>query len=179
MTSSYEINVEIDVVHGFMRGILRNTILLIDKLMPFFRSRIKDYMLGGMRVLHNTSTLPGKSGSRPQLHAHCICCVMYYHAWTEQNLEINGRADSRLAPRQLETSLQSNTVSHWLGANLESALNGSLPQPFEVIGSLIYFAASILFCYLLRWMFRCVGMAFCRIIVAVCWLATAVVSAVV
>ena len=32
------------------------------------------------------------------------------------------RADSRLAPSQWETSLQSNTVSHWLGANLESAL---------------------------------------------------------
>ena len=32
------------------------------------------------------------------------------------------RIDSRLAPSQWETSLQSNTVSHWLGANLESAL---------------------------------------------------------
>ena len=32
------------------------------------------------------------------------------------------RADSRLAPRQWETQLQSNAVSHWLGANLESAL---------------------------------------------------------
>ena len=31
-------------------------------------------------------------------------------------------ADSRLAPSQWETSLQSNTVSHWLGANPESAL---------------------------------------------------------
>ena len=31
-------------------------------------------------------------------------------------------ADSRLAPSQWETSLQSNTVSHWLGANLQSAL---------------------------------------------------------
>ena len=30
--------------------------------------------------------------------------------------------DSRLAPSQWETSLQSNGVSHWLGANLESAL---------------------------------------------------------
>ena len=30
------------------------------------------------------------------------------------------RADSRLAPSQWETSLQSNAVSHWLGANLES-----------------------------------------------------------
>ena len=31
------------------------------------------------------------------------------------------RADSRLAPSQWETSLLSNDVSHWLGANLESA----------------------------------------------------------
>ena len=33
------------------------------------------------------------------------------------------RADSRFAPSQWETSLQSNTVSHWLGANLESSLH--------------------------------------------------------
>ena len=32
------------------------------------------------------------------------------------------RADPRLAPSLWETPLQSNTVSHWLGANLESAL---------------------------------------------------------
>ena len=32
------------------------------------------------------------------------------------------RADSRFMPSQRETSLQSNAVSHWLGANLESAL---------------------------------------------------------
>ena len=31
-------------------------------------------------------------------------------------------ADSRFAPSQWETSLQSNDVSDWLGANLESAL---------------------------------------------------------
>ena len=36
--------------------------------------------------------------------------------------ETRHRADSRLAPSQWETSLQSNAVSHWLGANLESAL---------------------------------------------------------
>ena len=35
-----------------------------------------------------------------------------------------GRADSRLVPSQWETSLQSNAVSHWLGTNLESALQG-------------------------------------------------------
>ena len=32
------------------------------------------------------------------------------------------RADIRFSQSQWETSLQSNTVSHWLGANLESAL---------------------------------------------------------
>ena len=32
------------------------------------------------------------------------------------------RADSRLAPSQWETSLQSNAVSHWLGTNLEAAI---------------------------------------------------------
>ena len=32
------------------------------------------------------------------------------------------RADSRFGPNQSETSLQSNAVSHWLGASLESAL---------------------------------------------------------
>ena len=32
------------------------------------------------------------------------------------------RAGSRLAPSQWEASLQSNVVSHWLGANLESDL---------------------------------------------------------
>ena len=33
------------------------------------------------------------------------------------------KADSRLAPSQRKTSLQNNTVSHWMGANLESALS--------------------------------------------------------
>ena len=34
----------------------------------------------------------------------------------------NIRADSRIAPSQWETPLQSNAVCHWLGANLEIAL---------------------------------------------------------
>ena len=43
------------------------------------------------------------------------------------NMREKGRADSRLAPSQWETSLQSNTVSHWLGANLESTLERYTP----------------------------------------------------
>ena len=41
----------------------------------------------------------------------CYFCCDIYH-----------KADSRFAPSQWETALQSNTVSHWLGASLESAL---------------------------------------------------------
>ena len=37
-------------------------------------------------------------------------------------LRRDDRGESRLAPSQWETSLQSNAVSHWLGANLDSAL---------------------------------------------------------
>ena len=33
------------------------------------------------------------------------------------------KAESRSEPSQWETLLQSNTISHWLGTNLESALN--------------------------------------------------------
>ena len=39
------------------------------------------------------------------------------------------RSDSRLAPSQWETLLQSNAVSHWLGTNLESSLK--LNQPWD------------------------------------------------
>ena len=42
-------------------------------------------------------------------HQYCIQCAEL-------------RADTRLAPSQWETSLQSNAVSHWLDANLESAV---------------------------------------------------------
>ena len=35
----------------------------------------------------------------------------------------NAFSESRFAPSQWETALQSNDVSHWLGANLDSALS--------------------------------------------------------
>ena len=54
--------------------------------------------------------------------------VLFVFSWVRPAvpLQVQGRADSRLAPSQWETALQSNAVSHWLGANLESALQGSL-----------------------------------------------------
>ena len=47
----------------------------------------------------------------------CVYSLVVAHTSSSVN-----RADSRLGPGQWETSLQSNAVSHWLGANLESAL---------------------------------------------------------
>ena len=46
--------------------------------------------------------------------------------WRSRNgkriCQLENRADCRLAPSQWEISLKSNAVSHWLGANLKSAL---------------------------------------------------------
>ena len=41
---------------------------------------------------------------------------------------MENRTDPRFAPSQWETLLQSNAVSHWLGANLESALENAFPD---------------------------------------------------
>ena len=53
-----------------------------------------------------------------------VCNISH---WPRTCPVIDTTADFRLAPSQWETSLQSNAVSHWLGANLKSALdtNGS------------------------------------------------------
>ena len=55
----------------------------------------------------------------------CFWCRML-HCYYQTNLlcmqGIIYRADSRFEPSQWETLLQSNAISHWLGANLESAL---------------------------------------------------------
>ena len=45
------------------------------------------------------------------------------------------RADSRLAPSQWQTWLQSNAVSHWLGTNLESALCMQSSGNIGILGS--------------------------------------------
>ena len=42
--------------------------------------------------------------------------------WSDDLDNTEAGYDCRLAPSQWETPLQSNAVSHWLGANLESAL---------------------------------------------------------
>ena len=45
--------------------------------------------------------------------------------WYACHLHNMTRADSKFAPSQWETALLCNDVSHWLGANLESALYDS------------------------------------------------------
>ena len=73
------------------------------------------YSIPGFSIYQSRNSNCGDSKS----HMYCI----YQGTW----------ADSRLAPSQWETLLQSNTVSHWLGASLESALwyMGSLQAIFH------------------------------------------------
>ena len=50
-------------------------------------------------------------------------CQMGANLWTQEYRVVQwSRAVSRFAPSQWETALLCNDVSHWLGANLESAL---------------------------------------------------------
>ena len=67
-----------------------------------------------------------------------FCCILY--------LVPSDGADSWFAPSQWETSLQSNTVSHWLGKNLESALfrdscdlSTHIQDYFPGIGVIVWF----------------------------------------
>ena len=56
----------------------------------------------------------------------CDSCKTFSSGWgvlDSFTVSLHGRSDSRFAPSQWETSFQSNDVSHWLGANLESVLH--------------------------------------------------------
>ena len=66
-----------------------------------------------------------KTAVTPLLTHWSYCHLALSHRFdvTEMVATNNHRAYSGLAPSQWETSLQSNAVSHWLGAILESALN--------------------------------------------------------
>ena len=55
------------------------------------------------------------------------------HDKAQQNTNYIYRADSWFAPSQWQTSLQSNAVSHWLGANLESALYICVHNSWDVL----------------------------------------------
>ena len=56
--------------------------------------------------------------------SHCeFACLTSKHNWNQWQ-----RADSRFVPSQWAMSLQSNAVSQWLGAYLESALNDIFHQ---------------------------------------------------
>ena len=59
---------------------------------------------------------------------------------------LTSRADSRLAPRQWKTSLQCNAVSHWLGANLESALDLPISLTHITLYIYIYIYTNITSC---------------------------------
>ena len=69
----------------------------------------------------------GEGKLRQQQVAHLLGQFQYKDHFSIYAISwmIRCRADSRLAPSQWETASQSNAISHWLGANLESALRWS------------------------------------------------------
>ena len=75
----------------------------------------KMYINGLVQDYSNSTALAMEllQWSTKPLTCKTYCCTT--RAW-------NFKADSRFAPSQWETLLQSNAVSHWLSANLESAL---------------------------------------------------------
>ena len=72
------------------------------------------------------------------LSVMCILCIFGHQTYMVHAYQYNRRVDSRFAPNQWETSLQSNTVSHWLGANLESVLKSVTRNTFLLCSSTTY-----------------------------------------
>ena len=79
----------------------------------------------GMHLLHNGPKLKLELKFwEPSQSLLCFLMMFYielgpsFISW-----HVIPKADSRFVPSQLETSLQSNAVSHWLDTNLESALH--------------------------------------------------------
>ena len=93
-------------------------------------------------------TFPWHTGAIPLCQCHyeffqCPPILLYFTnplqvtSWVASNsrrthtsgrFTVYPRFDSRLAPVQWETSLQSNAVSHWLGSSLESALTSHIDR---------------------------------------------------
>ena len=62
---------------------------------------------------------------KPLFEPNMVSLLTHISINQPQWVKSNTRADSRFAPSQWETSLQSNAVSHWLGADQGSTLNTS------------------------------------------------------
>ena len=84
------------------------------------------------------------------IHDDVVIWIYFQHYWPfvrgiHPSPSVTQTADlqlinCRLASRQWETSLQSNAVSHWLGANLESALEYITFVPLsDDWGDILYF----------------------------------------
>ena len=82
-------------------------------------------------------------------------CRLFFKALLYKMINVYCRADSRLAPSQWETSLQSNAVSHWLCTKLEPALHckhASKSHVQLVYYLLLFFLLLLLFFFFLMHM---------------------------
>ena len=70
----------------------------------------------------DSSSLPNSQPSTPSSVRAVLRSFVIKFRMVQWPNQYYPRADSRFAPSLWETPLQSNAVSHWLGANLESTL---------------------------------------------------------
>ena len=108
----------------------------------FIHQRLVEFVtVSGIKYNHSHSHAAAASLALPGSNAHarqyynrwltrwfrlpgtdCKCAIPWLPPHRLQRRQSDTKADSMFAPSQWETSLQSNAVSHWLGANQESTL---------------------------------------------------------
>ena len=101
-----------------------------SELQPLVWAQAAVHQFLSTKVIKGYSSTCHKQQDRNFSHGERMLNMGWYVMKWQTMVEMHGckryniqcRADSRLAPSQWETPLQSNAVSHWLGANLESAL---------------------------------------------------------
>ena len=85
-------------------------LILSTLLIARLSTRSSRYIFSSSRAFVSEQSIYGPMGQESSYKFLKLLILRYY------------MADSRFAPSPWETSLQSNAVAHWLGANLESAL---------------------------------------------------------
>ena len=109
-------------------------------LIPYlFISESPYSFLSDLSMCHQCGLGWAGTDGKPQLSIPCqnhgtltpVLTISYISFEISYWYDSHIRVDSRFAPSRWETPLQSNGVSHWLGANLQSALHTI--QRFQII----------------------------------------------
>ena len=120
--------------HNLVAGIIHHLPYLVVSSLQWHHNEHDGFSNHSVLIVY--STVCSGTDQRNHQNSSSLAFVRGIHRWLRhhdiafsdnmaitRNNSHNIRSDSRLAPHQWETSLQSNDFSHRLGANLESAWN--------------------------------------------------------